>query len=95
MPKQYQRQANPAIVSAKNRAAAHIGWAKTRNPTKRTQPGRDAFYQKFVDQVRVEYPTLPPNEIDRRAKHLYLAYFSNMRAKSMEAKAAKRVGGPA
>jgi hypothetical protein len=30
--------------------AARTGWANTRNRTKRTQPGRDAFFEQLADE---------------------------------------------
>jgi hypothetical protein len=34
--------------------AAHTGWAKTKDRTARTQPGRDAFRARFEEQVDPE-----------------------------------------
>ncbi len=55
-----------------------------------TSPGRDAFLQRFVDQVDPEHRL--PDEVRRqRAQQARKAYFAQLALKSSRARAADRV----
>lgn len=67
------------------RAAAHLSWSRTDNPTERTAPGRVAFLQRFYDQVDPDR-TLTEAERERRAAHARRAHFAEMAARSAQAR---------
>lgn len=55
--------------------------------------GREAFNQKFVDQVQAESPDLPMTEVLKRAGALRRAHFARIAAASVAARRAKRSEG--
>lgn len=76
--------------------AANASWAKTENRTDRTQPGRDAMWEKFYNQVDPQR-TLTPAERHKRAVNARKAYFQGLALKSAKArrlaKETRRVNG--
>ena len=61
--------------------AGNISWANTENRTARTQPGRDAMWQKFYDQVDPDCK-LTPAERHKRAVNARKAHFQRLALKS-------------
>ena len=59
------------------RLAAHSSWAKTENRAARTQPGRDAMWEKFYDQVDPERK-LTSAERHKRAVSARKAFFAGL-----------------
>ena len=59
------------------RMAAHARWAKERDPSAATQPGREAFLKRFIDEVDPERE-LPEPERIRRAEHARAAYMTRL-----------------
>jgi hypothetical protein len=70
-------------------AAAHVSWAKTADPAARTAPARQAFAEKFADQIDPNHE-LPPEERARRGEQARRAYYKLMALKSSKAPAARR-----
>ena len=68
-------------------AGAHTSWAKTEDWSARTQPARDAFNQRFYDEVDPDR-TLPTEIREKRAESARKAYFLQLSRKA--AKARKR-----
>lgn len=68
-----------------SRAAAHSSWARTSDRPARTSRGRQAFLDRFEQQVDPN-GVLPPAERTLRAAHARKAYFSMLAAKSAAAR---------
>lgn len=79
---------SPEHRSLRARMAAHASWANTEDPTARTQPARDRFAKRFLDQVDPDR-TLPEAERQRRAESARKSYFAQLAFKSVRARAAK------
>lgn len=75
------------------RAAAHVSWANTVDPTARTEPARAAFERRFGKQVDPD-GKLSAQERGRRAAQARKAYFAALAAKSAKARAARRRNEP-
>lgn len=71
----------PEQRALRARLAAHTSWAHTENPSKRTQPARDAQFQKFVDEVDPD-GELSPEERLRRAEHARKAHMKRLALRS-------------
>ncbi len=67
------------------RLAAHESWARTADPSARTEPARRALLDRFERQVDPD-GTLPPAERARRAEHARKAYFQRLALKSAQAR---------
>lgn len=74
------------------RIGALESWARTEDRTARTEPGRRAFDQRFLDQVDPER-VLDPAERARRADFARRAYFQRLALKSAQARRLRRTGG--
>ncbi len=71
--------------------ASHASWANTENRTARTQPGRDAMWEKFYDQVDPDR-TLTQQERHKRATNARKAHFQRLALASAKARRAKKTG---
>lgn len=73
------------------RLAAHTRWAHVDDRTEATRPAREAFNQRFFDDVD---PDRKLSEQDRqqRAAHARKAYFARLSLKSARARTAKASG---
>ena len=76
-------------------AGAHSSWANTDDWSKRTQPARDKFNQRFYDEVDPD-GTLPPELREKRAEAARKAYFVKLSRKAKQARErrAKPTDGP-
>lgn len=74
---------DPRTLSA--RIAAHSRWALTADPAAATAPARQAFLNRFEQQVDPDL-SLPPAERSRRAAHARKAYFTRLALKSAQAR---------
>lgn len=72
-------------------AGAHTSWAKTEDWSARTQPARDAFNQRFYDEVDPD-GVLPPEVREKRAESARKAYFLTLSRKAAQARK-RRAGG--
>ena len=79
----------PAPTAAERRAwasvAANERWAKEKDRSAATQAARDAFIQKFYQQVDPE-GVLPAEERHKRAMAARSAHYARIRAKGLAAK---------
>jgi hypothetical protein len=75
----------PKQRTMRARMAAHVRWAKSKNPHEDTRPGRDAFMERFRREADPE-SLLPEAERERRAKHLMKAHFTRMAFDSSKAR---------
>jgi hypothetical protein len=75
----------------RGRLAAYTSWANTPDPAARTGPARQAFNQRFFDEVD---PTreLPEEERVRRAGYARKAYFARLALMSARARRARAAG---
>jgi hypothetical protein len=64
-----------------HRAASNMGWANTIDRTARTEHGRRAHFQKFLDQYDGD---------EKRARSAWKAHFQNMARKSIAARKASK-----
>jgi hypothetical protein len=78
----------PEQRALRARIAAHESWARTSDPSARTQPARDRFEQRFLRQVD---PTgeLSEAERQRRAASARSAYFTRLAYRSAQARKRK------
>jgi hypothetical protein len=95
------RTPEECVVSASNRSPAEkrlaaqqatkVGWARTRNRTARTQPGRDAWRAKLADQID---PNHEMSKADRQdaAEQLVGAHMLKMSRLAAEARRRKKNG---
>jgi hypothetical protein len=83
-----------AELSMRGSIAAHTSWANTENRTARTQPARDAFWEKFYDQVDPERK-LTPEERHKRAVNARKAHFARLALKSAKARRVRAQRGGA
>jgi hypothetical protein len=67
------------------RLAAHESWAKTADPSARTEPARRAMLDRFERQVDPD-GALAPEERARRAGHARKAYFARLALRSAQAR---------
>lgn len=74
----------PELRSQRARVAAYSRWARY-DAREGTQAARDAFHQRFIEQVD---PTgeLPPAERERRATAAMKAYMASLSFKSAKAR---------
>jgi hypothetical protein len=67
------------------RLAAHESWARTTNPSARTEPARRALLDHFEREVDPD-GVLSPAERTRRAGHARKAYFARLALRSAQAR---------
>ena len=67
------------------RLAAHESWARTVDPSARTEPARRALLDRFERQVDPN-GVLSPAERARRAGHARKAYFARLALRSAQAR---------
>ena len=70
-------------------AAGNMSWAKTEDRSARTEPARQAFNQRFYNQVDPDR-ILPPEEREKRAENARRAYFAEMSRKAARAARKRR-----
>ena len=70
------------------RLAAHESWARTTDPSARTEPARRALLDRFEREVDPD-GLLPPDERTRRAAHARKAYFTRLALRSAQARRRK------
>ena len=70
------------------RLAAHESWARTSDPSERTEPARRALLDRFEREVDPG-GVLPPDERARRAAHARKAYFTRLALRSAQARRKK------
>jgi hypothetical protein len=70
------------------RLAAHESWARTTDPSARTEPARRALLDRFEREVDPD-GVLPPDERTRRAAHARKAYFTRLALRSAQARRRK------
>lgn len=75
-----------SVRTMQARAAAHLSWSRTPDPTARTAPARDAFLARFEQQVDPD-GVLDAGERTRRALHARTAHMQMLAARSAQARA--------
>lgn len=75
----------PQERSLRARAAAHQSWAQTDDPSKRTQPARDAMLARFEREVDPA-GELSDAERRRRAEHARQAHMQRLSLKAAKAR---------
>lgn len=88
-----QPNLSPSERSQRAKLASHVSWARTPDPSARTEPGRRTFLSRFEDEVDPNRE-LPESERIRRAEHARKAYFTRLAFASAKArrKAAEGAG---
>ena len=79
----------PEQRSLRSRMAAHSSWARTADRAERTRPARDAFMQRFEDQVDPDR-RLSQTERLRRAEQARKAHFVQLAFRSSRARQTAR-----
>lgn len=74
--------------------AAHTSWANTNDRTARTQPGRDAFLERFEREVDPD-GLLDPAERTKRAESARKAHMKRLAFASAKARRAAKGGDAA
>lgn len=87
MPQRATSPANKRRLIA--RLAAHESWARTSDPTGRTEKARRTFLARFEAEVDPDR-RLAPSERARRAESARKAYFSRLALKSAQSRRPKR-----
>lgn len=77
------RRAQASMRSAIARLGAHESWARTSDRSARTAPAREAFENRFLDQVDPDRK-LSAQERNRRAANARKAYFLRLALKSAQ-----------
>lgn len=70
------------------RIAAEVSWSRTADRSARTQPGREAFLNRFEREVDPN-GELPPDERRRRAEHAKRAYMLRLAKRAVAARRAR------
>lgn len=78
----------PTQRSLRAQIAAHESWGNTSDRTARTEPGREAFMSKFVEEARQRHPDADDKTITRAAESLKQAHFKRMAFRSAKARKA-------
>ncbi len=78
----------PSQRSQRARLAAHTRWAHTHDRTEATRPAREAFNQRFLDDVDPDRE-LSEQDRQRRAGNARKAYFVRLSLKSAQARSAR------
>lgn len=76
---------SPSERTLRSRLASHASWARTADPSARTQPAREAAAERFENEVDPDR-LLPAAERARRAEHARKAYFTALALKSARAR---------
>jgi hypothetical protein len=84
----------PAEKRLRAQQATYIGWARTRNRTARTQPGRDAWRAKLADEVDPDR-LMPEPQRAEAVELLVTAHMRKMSALAAEARRRKSNGNGA
>lgn len=71
--------------------ANDVRWAAVDDRTAATQPARDRFRDKFLDEARDRFGDLPADELARRAEHLRKAHYKRLALRSAQARRKKAV----
>jgi hypothetical protein len=80
---------SPEERSLRARMAAHNRWAKEENRPAATQPARDAYLQKFLDEVDPD-GELPEAERRKRADNARAAHLARMRYEGLKKRRGKK-----
>jgi hypothetical protein len=83
---------SPAERRLRGRAGAFAMLARN-DPRETSRAGRDAAWARFLDQVDPDRQ-LPEGERDRRAEAARRSHMASIALKSVQARAARRRGGP-
>ena len=78
----------PSQRTQRARLAAHTKWAHTHDRTEATRPAREAFNQRFLDDVDPNRELSEPDR-QRRAGNARKAYYARLSLKSAQARTAK------
>ncbi|MGZ4585067.1 MAG: hypothetical protein ACXVYI_12095 [Mycobacterium sp.] len=78
----------PAEKKLRAQFAVNTSWAHTPDRPARTRNAREAFLDRFEQEVDPE-DTLPPNERAKRAENARKAYFQRLALKSSQARRRK------
>lgn len=76
----------PTQRSLRAQIAVHESWANTADRAARTQPGREAFLSKFVEEARRRHPNADDQTIARAAESLKQAHFKRLAFRSVKAR---------
>lgn len=87
-------EAETARRALAGRIGALKSWAATADPSTRTAPARQAFAERFYDEVDPNRD-LPEEERERRAAFARRAYFAELAYKSAQARRERSTGSPA
>ena len=79
----------PELRSLRAQIASHESWARTKDRTARTEPGRRGMQAKFEAEADPD-GTLPPDELAVRVEHLRKAHFLRLAYKSAQARRIRR-----
>ncbi len=79
---------SPSQRTQRARLAAHTKWAHTHDRTEATRPAREAFNQRFLDDVDPDRELSEP-ERQRRAGNARKAYYVKLSLKSAQARSAR------
>ncbi len=81
----------PEQRTQRARLAAHTKWAHTHDRTEATRPAREAFNQRFLDDVDPDRE-LSEQDRQRRAGNARKAYYARLSLKSAQARSARATG---
>jgi hypothetical protein len=76
---------NAAERKLRSQLAAHTSWANTKDRKERTDAGRRAAFDRFMNEVDPER-VLPPDERTRRAQSLEKAHMARLSLASAKAR---------
>jgi hypothetical protein len=79
----------PEMRVLRSRLASHTRWAKCEDRTAATQPARDAFRNRWLDQVDPDR-VLPAAERAKRADNAMKAHMTRMALNSAKARARRK-----
>jgi len=75
----------PSQRKLRAQMGAHASWSRTKDPSARTKPARDAWAERFLNEVDPER-VLSPEERARRAEHAKKAYMARLAFASAKAR---------
>lgn len=79
----------PEQRALRSKLGAHTRWANCTDRTAATQPARDAFRDRWLDQVDPDR-VLPAAERTKRANHAMRAHMTRMALNSAKARATRK-----
>lgn len=85
MPRPVGHPDSSLIATARN----HEYWATVDDRTAATQPARDAFRDRFLNEAREKFGDLAPDDLARRAENLRKAFYARLALKSAQARRKK------